>query len=96
MSVIFGFSVKNCLKISYYIFDLENISGQCYITLKMLYILNILFEINEDIFVAVVTWSTTARREIRNFLYPSVFELTGYQRLTVKKRNKECRSIPRG
>ena len=29
MSIIFGFSVKNCLKISYYIYDLENIAGQC-------------------------------------------------------------------
>ena len=36
-----------------------------------------------------VTWSTTARREIRNFPYPPpVFELTGRQRLTVKKRNR--------
>ena len=32
-----------------------------------------------------VTWSTTERREIRNFPYPSVFELTGRQRLTVKR-----------
>ncbi len=31
--MIFGFSVKNCLKISYYIFDLENITGQCHQTL---------------------------------------------------------------
>ena len=30
-------------------------------------------------------WSTTERREIRNFPYPSVFELTGHQRLTVKR-----------
>ena len=36
----------------------------------------------------IVTWSTTERREIRNFPYPSVFELTGCQRLTVKKRNR--------
>ena len=56
-----------------------------------------------------VTWSTTERREIRNFCYPSVLELTGRQGLTVKRgiRNvgqlqpavegrKECRSIPRG
>ena len=36
-----------------------------------------------------VMWSTTERKEIRNFPYPSVFELTGRQRLTVKrgKRN---------
>ena len=27
--MIFGFSVKNCLKISYYIFDLENLASQC-------------------------------------------------------------------
>ena len=32
-----------------------------------------------------VTGSTTERREIRNFPYPSVFELTGRQRLTVKR-----------
>ena len=32
-----------------------------------------------------VTWSTTERREIRNFPYPSVFKLTGHQRLTVKR-----------
>ena len=31
-----------------------------------------------------VTWSTTEKREIRNFPYPSVFELTGRQRLTVR------------
>ena len=36
----------------------------------------------------VVTWSTTERGEIRNFPYRSVFELTGRQRLTVKKRNR--------
>ena len=41
--------------------------------------------------VDFVTWSTTERGEIRNFPYPSVFELTGRQ-----KRNKECRSIPQG
>ena len=35
-----------------------------------------------------VTWSTTERREIRNFPCPFVFELTGRQRLTVKKRNR--------
>ena len=29
MSMLFGFSVKNCLKISHYIFYLENIAGQC-------------------------------------------------------------------
>ena len=33
----------------------------------------------------IVTWSTTERREIRNFPYPSVFELTDRQRLTVKR-----------
>ena len=32
-----------------------------------------------------VKWSTTERREIRNFPYPSVFKLTGCQRLTVKR-----------
>ena len=31
-----------------------------------------------------VTWSTTERREIRHFPYPSVFELTVRQRLTIK------------
>ena len=36
-------------------------------------------------FVQTVTWSTTERREIRSFPYPSVFELTGRQRLTVKR-----------
>ena len=30
-------------------------------------------------------WSTTERREIRNFPYASVFELAGRQRLTVKR-----------
>ena len=35
--------------------------------------------------LSTVTWSTTERREIRNFPYPSVFELTGRQRLTVKR-----------
>ena len=34
---------------------------------------------------ANITGSTTERREIRNFPYPSVFELTGCQRLTVKR-----------
>ena len=33
----------------------------------------------------IVTWSTTEKREIRDFPYPSVFELTGRQRLTVKR-----------
>ena len=47
-------------------------------------------------------WFITEKREMRNFPYPSVFELTGCQRLTVKRgiRNvgqhrpacKECRS----
>ena len=32
-----------------------------------------------------VMWSTTERREIRDFPYASVFELTGRQRLTVKR-----------
>ena len=32
-----------------------------------------------------VTWSTTERREIRNFPYSPVFELTGRQRLTFKR-----------
>ena len=35
--------------------------------------------------VMYVMWSTTERREIRNFYYPSMFELTGRQRLTVKR-----------
>ena len=38
-----------------------------------------------DLSVHGVTWSTTERRETRNFPYPSVFELTGRQRLTVKR-----------
>ena len=33
----------------------------------------------------IVTWSITERREIRNFPYPYVFELTGRQRLTDKR-----------
>ena len=32
-----------------------------------------------------VTWSITEKREIRNFYYPSVFELAGRQRMTVKR-----------
>ncbi len=36
----------------------------------------------------IVTWSIIERREIRNFPYPSMFELTGHQRLTIKKRNR--------
>ena len=36
--------------------------------------------------IDIVTWSTTKRREIWDFPYPSVFELTGHQRLTVKGR----------
>ena len=36
----------------------------------------------------IVTWSTTERREIRNFPYPPVFELAGRQRMAVKKRNR--------
>ena len=32
-----------------------------------------------------VTWSTTERRETRNFPYPSLFELTDRQRLTIKR-----------
>ena len=35
--------------------------------------------------VNTVTLSTTERIEIRNFPYPFVFELTGRQRLTVKR-----------
>ena len=30
-------------------------------------------------------WSTTERRETRHFPYPSMFELTGCQRLTIKR-----------
>ena len=44
--------------------------------------------VSRYIVVCNVTWSTTERREIRNFPYPSVFELTGCQRQTVKKRNR--------
>ena len=40
-------------------------------------------KINE--IISSATWSTTERREIRNFPYPSVFKLTGRQRLTVKR-----------
>ena len=50
-------------------------------------------QFGESIFIIlpiflIVTWSTTERREIRNFPYPSVFELTGHQKLTIKKRNR--------
>ena len=40
---------------------------------------------NIYIYIYIVTWSTTERREITKFPYPSVFELPGRQRLTVKK-----------
>ena len=33
----------------------------------------------------IATWSPTERGEIRNFSYTTVFELTGRQRLTVKR-----------
>ena len=55
--------------------------------LPFLFILKIQEIILPDL-VNIVTWSTTERREIRNFPYPSVFELTGRERLTVKKRNR--------
>ena len=45
---------------------------------------------------AIVTWSPTERREIKNYDYPSVFELAGRQRLTAKKRNNNCRSTSTG
>ena len=41
-----------------------------------------------------VKWSTTERREIRNFPYPSVFELTGHQRLTVKRGIRNVGQFP--
>ena len=47
---------------------------------KLLYKLRDLY-----LYIGTVTWSTTERRETRNFPYPSVFELTGRQRLTVKR-----------
>ena len=37
------------------------------------------------IYIYSVMWSTTERREIRNFYYSSVFELVGHQRMTVKR-----------
>ena len=40
------------------------------------------YELNN---ITIVTWSTTEKREIRNFPYPSVFELASCQRLTVKR-----------
>ena len=43
--------------------------------------------------IAIVTWSTTERREIRNFPYPSVFWLTGHQRLTIKRGIKNVRQF---
>ena len=33
----------------------------------------------------IVTWPTTEGREIRNVPYPSVFELAGHQKTTVKR-----------
>ena len=42
-------------------------------TSSLLFLLNIIKSGN----LADVTWSTTERRETRNFPYPSVFELTG-------------------
>ena len=33
----------------------------------------------------IVTWSTTERRETRNFPYPSVFELTGHKGWPLKE-----------
>ena len=48
-----------------------------------------MFENNSLFTVVIATWSITERREIRNFPYPTVFELTGRQRLTVKKRNRK-------
>ena len=41
-------------------------------------------------------WSTTERREIRNFSYPSVFELTGCQRLTNRCLHSLTRWIKKG
>ena len=38
-----------------------------------------------DSALGIVTWSTTGRRDIRNVPYPSVFELSGRQRMTVKR-----------
>ena len=47
--------------------------------------------------LTTVTWSTTERREIRNFPYSSVFELAGRQRLSVKRgiRNEVNSSRPK-
>ena len=36
MGMISGFSVKSCHKISYYIFDIENIAGQYYLSIKFI------------------------------------------------------------
>ena len=38
-------------------------------------------------YIYIVTWSTTERRETRSFPYPFMFELTGPQRVTVKRGN---------
>ena len=48
----------------------------------------LLWQIPTQAYLIFVTLSTTERREIRNFPYPSMFELTGRQRLIVKKRNR--------
>ena len=42
MSMIFGFSIKNWLKISHYIFDLANTAGQCNQSLLLLLLLSLL------------------------------------------------------
>ena len=50
-------------------------------------LISFLFHSEEYIYIYmyIVTWSTTERRKIRNFSYPSVFELADRQRLTVKR-----------
>ena len=50
-------------------FELKSISNRAFLQVPLIYI-----------YIYIVTWSATERSEIRNFPYPSVFELTGLKR----------------
>ena len=96
----------NCvIASSKYIDSISVLYLSCFICYKLLQLL----KYTHIFSVYTVTWSMTERREIRNFYYPSVFELAGRQRLTIEReiRNvgqlrpavegrKECGSVPRG
>ena len=75
--ILWRFGCSTCLYLSFSILHYEHFSMPNSIPIFWLYIL-----------IVCVTWSTTERREIRNFPNPSMFELIGRQRLTVKKRNR--------